>query len=92
MGLQIVLPINKGRLQMRIGIVATEYPNARIADPPGSVAAQLAFDQMGRLLRCFLMPVEIEVQQAAGMFETCGDQLFAAIWMTQYQGSGDRAD
>lgn len=88
LGLQVLLPADECVLKMRVGVMATEYTQACISDPPWPVAGQLAANQMGRLAGRGLVPVEIEVEDAHGMRKARGNQLFTAIGVTQDERRG----
>jgi len=62
MRLQILLPVNKVVLQMRVGTLAAKHPQARITDSPGTVTAQVSMDQIGGFLWRRQVPVQIKIK------------------------------
>ena len=79
MCLQILLPVGESILQLGVGVAAAERSQSRIADPPGTIAAELTADQVGRLLWRRKMPVQIEVEQAERVGENGSYELFTTI-------------
>jgi len=62
MGLQIVLPIDEGCLQVWIGVLTAQYPQPRIADTPWPFTPQVALDEMCCVFGCRLVPIEVEIE------------------------------